>query len=141
MQSANYNYEELLKKGRSSLPQQAQESKRLEIPELKSLVVGNRTKVTNLVEISKVVRRDLNHIIKFLTKEVASQAVIEPDGVMFNGKIGNILLNNKFREYLKEFVFCHECSKPDTNLHKEARVTIMKCEACGARKTVATLKQ
>ena len=138
---ANYNYEELLKKGRSSLPQQTQESKRLEISDLKSMIVGNRTKVNNLTEVSKTIRRDLKHIIKFLTKEVASQAVIEPDGVMFNGKIGNILLNNKFKEYLKEFVFCHECGKPDTNIHKEDRVTIMKCEACGARKTVTTLKQ
>ena len=99
------HYKELLKKARTGLPQNLKEAKRLEIPELKSAVVGNRTKLLNLVEVAKIVRRDLNHIIKFLSKEVASQATIEAEGVFFNGKIGNMLLNNKFKKYLKKFLF------------------------------------
>ncbi|MHA1236157.1 MAG: translation initiation factor IF-2 subunit beta, partial [Candidatus Hodarchaeales archaeon] len=42
----------------------------------------------------------------------------------------------ELRAYVKDFVLCEECQKPDTKLVREGRVLIKVCEACGARGAV-----
>jgi len=44
-------------------------------------------------------------------------------------------LNIKFsiNQNSKEFVVCKECGKPDTELIKQGRITLIKCLACGAK--------
>lgn len=136
----NYDYEALLSKGKSQLPEKLMATERFEMPKLTSAVIGNRTKVFGLDAAAKTVRRDMQHILKYLSKELATQANAEGNAMMFTGKFSNAQITKKFEEYVNEFVLCHECKKPDTSLIKNDRIFIMKCEACGARKTVEQIK-
>jgi translation initiation factor 2 subunit 2 len=45
-------------------------------------------------------------------------------------------INQKVEQYVKEFVLCKECGKPDTELSKEDRMSFVKCLACGAKHSV-----
>jgi len=45
----------------------------------------------------------------------------------------NSLVEKKIDAYIKEFVYCKECKRPDTHIEKEGRIIFLKCEACGAK--------
>ncbi len=41
---------------------------------------------------------------------------------------------------IEEYVTCHTCRSPDTNMVKEERLFFLKCENCGATCSVASIK-
>ena len=135
-------YEELLESAYKKLPSEAgkAEAVRLEIPEVKSAISGNKTIISNLDAISKAVRRDINHVLKFLLRELATTGIMKGTEAIFVGKFRPDALNEKITKYVKEFVLCYQCGKPDTHLQKAQAATLLICEACGARESVRTLK-
>ncbi len=130
------NYDKLLKKAFMQIPERGEEKKRFEIPRLVGEVQGNKTFVKNFVDVVKTIRRDPKHVAKFLFKELATPGEIKDNQLILQRKLSNNLLNERFEDYIKRFVLCHECGKPDTRLVKEDRIWILECEACGARKAV-----
>jgi len=38
--------------------------------------------------------------------------------------------------YIKEYVICSECGRPDTHLIKSDRILTLRCDACGAHRPV-----
>jgi translation initiation factor 2 subunit 2 len=98
-------------------------------------VIGRQTYVKNFNEIAKVLRRDSKHMAKFLFKELAAPGSLGNE-LILQGKFSSDIINKRVEDYVKEFVYCHECRKPDTNLVKSGRVVFLKCEACGARRSV-----
>ncbi len=48
-------------------------------------------------------------------------------------KINSQKINEKIGDYVKEFVQCKECQKPDTELIKDKGFAFMHCLACGAK--------
>jgi hypothetical protein len=46
------------------------------------------------------------------------------------------LINKKIEEYVKFYILCPICKRPDTKICDEAGVKIMICEACGAKNPV-----
>ena len=128
-------YIELLKKARSTLPEQVFEKSRFEIPRLESFLEGNRTIVTNWRDIIKQIRRD-EHFAKLLAKELATSYTEEGGRLVFAGKFTREVLNKQLIDYTKKYVMCSECKKPDTKLAKDGRIVIMVCEACGARHAI-----
>lgn len=134
-------YEELLESAYKKLPEVSSiEAVRLEIPLLKSSLSGNKTIVSNLDAVAKAVRRDINHLFKFFLRELAASGDLKGTEAIFIGKFKNDFLNAKVEKYVKEFVACYQCGKPDTHLEKAASATLLICEACGARESVRTLK-
>lgn len=134
------NYADLLKSARAQLPKQVFETKRLEIPKLQSMVTGNRTIIKNFGEVASIVRREPEHMLKYMAKELASQGLLEGRTAVFSGKFGMMQVESKFTQYLNTFVLCHECKKPDTKILREDRLAFLKCEACGAKKPVPVVK-
>ncbi len=133
----NYSYEEMLERAYQQLPDIVKKDTRFEIPKVKGHYEGkNKTVITNLHEICKVFNRDINHLVKFLTKELACPAVIEGNRVIFNKKLSPSQLNMKIQSYAKEFVICRECGKPDTKIIKEDRNHFLVCMACGAKRPI-----
>jgi len=130
-------YDALLERALKQMPEKGEEKTRFVPPKLISEIQGNRTYVKNFVEAVKLIRRDPKHVAKFLFKELAAPGNIDGKQLVLQRKLTNSLLNQRFEDYLKRFVFCHECGKPDTKLLKEDRFYILNCEACGARKAVA----
>ncbi len=135
-----YSYKELLEKARSRLPKEALNKERFEIPHLKSIFVGKKTEIVNFVSAVNTIRRKPEHLLKYLTKELASLGEIEGKKAVFNGNFGNSLINAKFNKYVEGFVLCKECKKPDTTVMKESGHDFLKCEACGARRPIQKLK-
>ena len=134
------NYEELLEKAYKNMPESMQKEDRFEIPNLLSIINGNRTFIKNFLDACKTIRRDEKHVMKFMLKELGTQGYIEGHTLILLGKFNNKNINNKFNKYIKEYVLCPVCGKPDTQLIKEGRLMFMKCEACGSRNPVNNIK-
>ncbi|MBX5321107.1 MAG: translation initiation factor IF-2 subunit beta [Candidatus Bathyarchaeota archaeon] len=134
-----YGYEELLKRARSQLPEIASKRERLEIPRLHYSVVGMRTIIHNFREIAEVLNRDPQHILKFLTGELATAAIMQESRVIFQGKFPRETLERLLQRYMETFVTCPVCKRPDTKIVKEKRLSFLVCAACGAKSSVRHL--
>ncbi|MBS3149080.1 translation initiation factor IF-2 subunit beta [Candidatus Woesearchaeota archaeon] len=132
------NYEKLLGRARQKLPEQSKKSERFEIPGVKGHIQGNKTVITNFLQICDTFRRDKNHLLKYLLRELASPGYIEDTRLILGRKISSNLINAKIQRYAEDFILCKECNKPDTTLFKEDRILKIKCAACGAKHTVKT---
>jgi translation initiation factor 2 subunit 2 len=60
---------------------------------------------------------------------------------VFAGKHAKVTLQNLLERYVKEYVMCGECEKPDTSLVIEARIMRKRCDACGASTAVKPLRK
>ena len=49
--------------------------------------------------------------------------------------------NYKIKEYIDTYVICSECNRPDTHLVKQGRTTLIRCDACGAFRSVKSRKK
>ncbi len=133
------DYEALLKKARSELPEKVFEQKRFVIPEPELDIEGNKTILRNFKDISQAISRDSNHLMKFLLREFGTSGNIEGVRAVFQGKFFPDVVREKINRYINEFVFCLECKKPDTHIEKKGRQNILRCDACGARHPVRSL--
>ncbi|MBI2671141.1 translation initiation factor IF-2 subunit beta [Candidatus Woesearchaeota archaeon] len=131
-------YEKLLERGHLKLPESVLHKERFEISKVIGHLQGNKTVISNFSQICSMFRRDQNHLLKYLQRELATPAYIDGPRLILGRKLSSSLINNKIERYAKQFVLCPECGKPDTQLVKEERVTLIKCSACGAKHPVKT---
>ncbi len=110
-----------------------EKSERFEIIKIQGHLEGTKTILINLQQIASHLRRDLNHLLKFLLKELATSGAIKKNRVILQRKISSQRINEKIEKYVKEFVLCKECKKPDSELIKEKGITFLHCLACGAK--------
>jgi translation initiation factor 2 subunit 2 len=132
LRSMDLTYEEMLQRAYLSIPKEALEHERFEIPRADSLIQGKKTFVRNVDNLIKEMRRDKKHFLKYLTKETGTSVTQSGANVIINGKLGAIQLNKLIESYFKQFVLCSECGKPDTKIILQQGTKMMKCEACGA---------
>ena len=133
----NMNYKKMLQDVRKSLPEVVFLKERFEIPKALGHVQGNRTIISNFVQIASNLRRDVNHLLKYVLKELATPGEIKKSGALILGtKVSASRINEKIRQYANEFVLCFECGKPDTKIEREEGINYMKCTACGAKNIV-----
>lgn len=126
----------MLKEAKKNLPEVKEVSGRFEIPKVTGHIEGNKTMITNFLQICSVLHRDPQHLIKYLQRELATPAYLDNRRLIFGRKLSSALINQKIEAYAKEFVICKECGKPDTQLIKEERILVLKCSACGAKHTI-----
>lgn len=132
-------YEELLKKALEKAKAKTS-GERFEMPQAEVSMQGSQTVFRNFSQIASALRRDEKHLMKYLAKELASPAHLDGGRAIFQGSFQQRILQQKLESYVKEYVLCKECGKPDTKFAKEGNVTILKCEACGARSPVKQIK-
>ncbi len=128
------DYETLLKKAQEELPEHISQGERFTIENVKGHLEGNKTVLVNLHAIAKTLGRDVNHLLKYLLRELATPGKVVRDRVLLGTKVSAKMINKKIKKYASEFVFCSECNKPD----KE--IIYLKCQACGVKKPVKNLK-
>lgn len=133
------SYENLLKKAEEELPEQVQGGERFNLEKIKGHLEGNKTILINLKKIAKDVRRDENHLLKYLLRELATPGKLVGERVIFGTKVAASLINKKIKKYVSEYVFCSECNKPDTQLVEDKRITYLRCMACGVKKPVKNI--
>ncbi len=129
-------YESLLKRAQELLPQKNLATERLEVPKVLGHIQGNRTVVSNFHAIAEIIRRPQEHFLKYLLKELATSGEVTKTALILGTKVPASRVNDKIQQYLKDFVICPECKRPDTKLEKEDNVTFIKCSACGAKHAV-----
>jgi len=130
------DYEKLLERGKSKIPEICVSVERFEIPKVKGHIQGNKTVINNFNEICKCFGRDADQLLKYLQRELAAPAQIDGPRLILGRKLPSALINTKIEQYAKTFVLCDECGKPDTKLIKEGRFLFKKCTACGAKNVV-----
>ncbi len=111
---------------------------RFEIPKVEGRFEGKKTVLTNFFQIVSHLRREPEHLQKFLLKSLATQGQIEGDRLVLNNKIPSVKINPRIEDYVREFVLCKECNKPDTEIIKEGKVNLLHCLACGAKHPIRT---
>jgi translation initiation factor 2 subunit 2 len=130
-------YEDMLKRGRDLLPESVHAADRFEVPRVRGHIQGSRTIISNFSEISSTLRRESNHLLKFILKELATPGEMKNNGyVVMGSKVAASRINDKIKLYAKQYVICPECGKPDTKITKEKEVSYMKCQACGAKSPI-----
>ena len=131
-----HEYDSMLERARKKIPKQVSETVVFEVPKVQSTVQGSKTLVNNFAEIADVINRPKEHLLKYLSKELATAGVIEGRRVVFQGRFGFTQLNGKIDSYVKAYVICKQCGRHDTKLKHEERIWFVKCMACGAREPV-----
>ena len=130
-------YEQLLKRARERLPESVFEKERFEIPKVRGHLEGNKTVVTNFLQIASTLRRPVDHLLKYVLKELATPGEILRSGLLVLGtKLPASRMNDKIRQYAHEFVLCPDCGKPDTEIKREGDFNFLKCSACGSKHPV-----
>jgi putative translation initiation factor aIF-2 beta subunit len=128
-------YAEMLARAKSQLPETLRNRERFEIIKVKGLLQGNKTVLSNMVQIADQLRRPLEHIVKYLTKELATKADTKQGYVILNAKIPSAKINEKISAYVEVFVMCKQCARPDTTMTKNGPAWTISCQACGAKYT------
>ena len=130
------NYREMLERAHERLPHRVEKYKRFEVPRPRAARVGKRTILLNFKEICDALNRDPKHLLKFLSREMATMASIEGARAIFQGVFRQDTIRNLIQTYTQRYVICPVCNRPDTRIVKEKRLSFLVCEACGARSSI-----
>jgi len=130
------DYDKMLEQAYKKVKQIDTEQGRFEVPKIQGHFEGKKTILTNFFQIATHIRRSPEHFQKFILRELAVSGQKDRDRFVLNMKVPSEKINQKIEQYVKEFVLCRECGKPDTELVKEDRLAFVKCLACGAKHSV-----
>ena len=130
------DYEALLDKAYKEMPEAVTEKHRFEIPKVRGHIQGNRTIISNFLQLASHFNRKTEHMLKFILKELATPGDVKNGQLLLGAKIPASRINEKIEKYAHEFVLCTECGKPDTSMEEEKGVRFLKCAACGAKHTI-----
>jgi len=95
---------------------------------------GKATVLENFGTIAGVLNRDPDHLLKFLLRELGTAGKLDGPRAVFQGKFSGSTVTEHINAYVKEYVICGECGRPDTHLVKSDRLLMIKCDACGAHR-------
>lgn len=132
-------YKENLERARSMIPKKVFEFERFTLDKVDLYGEGNRTIIQNFKDISDTLNRDPNHVLKYLSRELATRGNYQGGRAIFIGKFTDYLINALVKRYLEKYVICPVCERPDTRLLKEGKFLFLKCDACGAKESVKTI--
>ena len=131
------DYNQLLDHAFAELPEDAKKRDRFEVPQMEVMNEGNKTILTNFKSIVEKLGREQKHLLKFIAGEVGTAGVPDQSGrATLTGVFSKRVIRQSVEDYVKEFVLCKTCNKPDTVIEKQGRQTILVCHACGSRHSV-----
>ncbi len=131
--SKSFDYQALLQRAREQLPPEVYERPRFTIPKVSAFIQGPRTVIRNFKEIIDSLRREPRHLIRFLSRELATAGETRGRQAIFNGRFNTRGLDELVQRYVKEYVLCPICNGPDTDMQREERLLVLVCSVCGGR--------
>ena len=134
------DYLALLNRAKIACPETIENHERFEIPEADVLQEGKITVFRNFIDVTDRLRRDPQHLLQFLLKELGTPGNVEGRRAVFKAKISPQHINEKIQMYTETYVICSECGLPDTKMVKDGRTLVLECEACGARRPITIRK-
>lgn len=133
-------YKTLLQKARDALPEDLSKGERWTLPPAEIIKEGRFTILRNFRELVAGVRRDEEHLAKYLLQQLGTAGQVDGDRLIFTGRVTDQNIMARLDDYVATYVQCTECGSPDTKLGKDGRVQILQCEACGAHHPVKARK-
>lgn len=130
------DYQANLDRALGKLPEIKGSGERFIVPEPRVLTEGKTTVLDNFAAIADKLNREPQHIFKFLLRELGTAGKLEGSRAAFQGKFSSSVIAAIIDAYVKEYVTCSECGRPDTHLIKTERVLTLRCDACGAHRPV-----
>jgi translation initiation factor 2 subunit 2 len=130
------DYNKMLERAYGELPEQIDTIERFQIPRPHVIQQGRRTLIMNFKEIAEELRRDPDHLMKFLLGETATRGNYDGTRAVFQGKFTRDSIRNLIEIYTNKYVICPVCNRPDSHLVKERRLIFLQCDACGARSSI-----
>ncbi len=118
------------------LPEIKGSGERFVVPEPKLLTEGKTTVLENFAGIADRLNREPEHIFKFLLRELGTAGKIDGGRVIFQKRVTTDVISELINAYVKEYVICSECGRPDTHLIKSERILTLRCDACGAHRPI-----
>lgn len=134
------DYRGLLKRAREKIPEELSEGERFKVPDLDIMYEGKTTVLRNFGAIVDTIRRDREHFLKYLLRELGTPGTLDGTRVIFQTKLEPLKIRGKIMDYVETYVICSECRRPDTHLVKDERTNLIVCDACGARRPVIPRK-
>ena len=107
------DYMALLNRAKIACPETIENHERFEIPELDILQEGKITVFRNFIDVTDKLRRDPQHVLQFLLKELGAPGNVEGRRAVFKAKINPSVINDKIQVYTETYVICSECGLPD----------------------------
>ena len=80
------DYEKLLERAESKIPKKILQKERFEIPLVKGHIEGSKTIITNFIQITSVLRREPQHLLKYLLRELAAPGNIDGQRLILGKK-------------------------------------------------------
>lgn len=131
------SYEQLLDGAYAALPERKSTGERFEMPRATVFIQGSKTIIKNFDFVCQRLRRTPRQLSKYLFNELAVPGSLAGKELVLQGKFNEYRVNDMILAYFNACVVCSECKRPDTRLEEQGRgVTLLVCEACGARKPV-----
>jgi translation initiation factor 2 subunit 2 len=135
------DYRKLLKRVLDNASAKKVVEDRFKLPKAEIFYEGNTTVIKNFDRVSDAVNRDPYLILKFLLGGIGTAGELDGGRVVFQGKIPPKHIQDKLKEYIDTYVMCSECNRPDTHLVKQGRTILIRCDACGAFRSVRSIKK
>jgi translation initiation factor 2 subunit 2 len=132
IENIDLNYDFLLDRIYMALPESVLSQGRFELPNAISIIQGKQTIWKNFVKVAKDLNRDHKQLYKFIMKEISTSSTIVGPALILNGTFDNHKINQILTKYIKSFVLCSACNKPDTEIVTHNNIKVLKCSACGA---------
>ena len=92
---------------------------------------GCRSVLTNLVEVSKALRRSPEYLMKFFGSELGSNYWIQSGRYILNGHRDLSDLDVLLDKFISLVVLCPTCQNPETVLSVYRKSVFQRCKACG----------
>lgn len=102
-----------------------------------------KTVFTNFMELSKAMNRQHEHVQAYLMAEMGTSGSLDgQQRLVIKGRFAPKDFENILRRYVNEYVLCSSCKSPDTLLDRDSasRIMFLRCQQCGASRTVAPIK-
>ena len=120
------DYEKLLERAREGLEEVMENSERFTPPVPEVLHEGSKkTIIRNFTEIIDILRREENHLYKFLLQELGTAGSIDNRRLVLQGRVPEKKIKERVKLYIDTFVICQECNRPDTDFSKRGRTLIL----------------
>ncbi|KAI9362090.1 domain found in IF2B/IF5-domain-containing protein [Zopfochytrium polystomum] len=142
----DYTYDELLTRVfriiRQQNPDISGEKNKYRLPPPQVLREGTKKTVfANVVELSKKMRREPDHVIQYLFSELGTTGSVDgSQRLVIRGRFPQKHIENVLKRYIVEYVTCRTCKSGDTILSKENRLFFLQCQSCGSTKSVSAIK-
>ncbi len=137
---ADDDYLSLLKRAKDDLPDTIEKHERFSIPEPDVFQEGKQTVIRNFGDIVDTLRRDEEHLLHYLQRELGAPGEIDGRRAILKARLSSDQIMDRIESYTSSFVLCSECGRPDTKITKDGRVLVLECDACGAHRPVHSSK-